>query len=156
MSMKDLNDALKLIEANSSRAYFAGEKSSELVEKAELALGVQFPPSYREFVSRLGCGNIGAREVYGITSDNFENASVPNGIWLTLDERRSSGLPDHLIIIYALGEGTYYALDTSQRDDNGECPVVAWPAGSLSDEHLEVIANDFGEFMLSMVREALH
>ena len=155
VSMDDLNEALKIFEANPSAAFFVGEKSPELVEKAELALGVRFPPSYREFVSKLGCGGIGSLEIYGITSDNFENARVPNGIWLTLEERRSIGLPDHLILIYSLGEGTTYALDTSQRGEDGECPVVAWPVGGSSDSRLEVIAKDFGEFLLSMVREEL-
>lgn len=155
MSMNDLNDALKIIEANPSAAFFVGEKSPELVEKAELALGIRFPPSYREFVSRLGCGSFGSFEVYGIASDDFENSCVPDGIWLTLDERRSIGLPGHLILIYSVGEGTTFALDSSQRGDDGECPVVAWPVGGASDSGLEVIAKDFGEFLLSMVREEL-
>ena len=155
MSWNNLNDALRLIEANPSRGHFAGPKSSELVEKAEVALGLRFPRSYRDFVTKLGCGSIGGYEVYGITTDNFERASVPNGIWLTLEERESSGLPDHLIIVYGLGDGTYYALDTSQTDENGECPIVAWPVGGTSDTTLEIIADDFGAFILSIVRRAL-
>ncbi len=106
MSMKALEEALEAI-AESDRARFLGPRDPSLVETAEQALGVTFPPTYRRFVLELGAGCVGWREFYGVTADDFASASVPNGIWLTLDERRECHLPDPLVIVEASSMGEY-------------------------------------------------
>lgn len=149
MSLKDLEDAFDLIDENGGD--FEGEKDEALIVKAEKALGLAFPPSYRKFLSVLGCGEIEGLEFYGLIGDDFENSSVPDAIWLTLDERKSSGLPGHLILVYATGDGTYYALDTSQKGSNGECPVVAYDLNGGTTH----VADDYGAFLLSELQTVL-
>ncbi|MAT16262.1 MAG: hypothetical protein CMJ46_13445 [Planctomyces sp.] len=151
MSMKDLQDAFELIDQNADQAYFSGPKSEELVKQAEEALEITFPPSYREFLRRLGCGDIAGQEFYGIVNGNVENVSVPNGIWLTLTERKSTSLSRSPIIIGDTGDGGYYAIDRSVTTD-GESPVVEWWAGPNAQI---AVAQDFGEFFLRMISDAL-
>ena len=151
MSVLQLEEGLKLIEGKAG-GFFKGEISDALIEKAELFLGVKFPKSYRAFLKKKGCGNFLSKEFYGISSDEFESGSVPNGIWLTNNERKSSDLDHSLILVGQSMEG-YYALATSQMKD-GECPVVDSIPG-INPKELEVIAPDFGTFFLNQIREVI-
>jgi len=155
MSMKELDQAFELIEKHRDQGHFAGRRPPELIEKAEQVLQIRFPPTYRRFLEEYGAGSIAGAEFYGITRDNFENSSVPNGIWLSLDERRSSGLPMAYILIYSRGDGIYFAIDTSRIDPEGENPVVIWDPFGGSKMSGEVIATDFGAFLLDILRQAL-
>lgn len=151
-----LQRAFDLIEENFARADFEGPKSEELVSLAEATLNLKFPPTYRDFLRRFGCGDISGQEFYGVIHENFETSGVPDAIWLTLNERRSSSLPNHLVIVFATGDGGYYTLDTSERNDDGECPVVAWePGRSTSGDNLPRIADDFGRFLLETIERSL-
>lgn len=155
MSIIELQQAFDLISAHQDQADFEGFKEEDLIRKAETALGLEFPPTYRQFLKEYGCGDFAGQEFYGIINENFENSSIPNGIWLTLDERKS-GLPDNLIVIYATGDGAYYALDAAQRNDSGEYAVVAWtPGASKEMGDSEKIAEDFGEFLLAMLQRSI-
>ncbi len=151
MSLQDLEKAFKLIEENGG-GDFEGEKSVALINKAEKALELSFPPTYKKFLSTLGCGDIAGLEFYGLIREEFENSSVPNAIWLTLDERKS-GLPKNLVIIGSTGDGLYYALDTDHVNaNNEECPVVSYgPEGNT-----ELIADDFGCFLLTKLQSVLN
>ncbi|MBY5162886.1 SMI1/KNR4 family protein [Salsipaludibacter albus] len=153
MPMSHLDDALQAI-AGSDRARFIGPRDPALVASAEQALDVAFPPTYRRFVLELGAGSVGGREFYGVTTDNFTSASVPNGVWLTLDERWKFDLAEGLVIIGETGLGEYYVLDTRHRTEDGECPVVLWvPGVSDADGLLTSVAPDFGAFLLDAVEE---
>lgn len=142
MPIEDLQKAFDLIEA-SDAAYFAGAKDEALITLAEKALGVTFPPSYRAFLSRFGCGNVGGFEVYGVVDGNFEDSEVPDGIWLTLAERKA-GLPAHLVIVSETGYGPQLCIDVSRTDTDLENPVVMVGVGG----DMEDIYRDFGEFLL--------
>ena len=156
MGLGDLRAALRLVDEHRDRADFTDGQPEELIERAEQALGVGFPPSYREFVRVLGAGDIAGAEFYGVCSAEFESSSVPNGIWFTLQERTDSGLPAPLVVVYSVGEGTLCALDTAKHDEDGESPVVAWvPGVSRSDEQLESVAPDFGTFFRETIENAL-
>ena len=64
-----------------------GPRPEELVAAAERALGLEFPPGYREFVLDLGAGDVGGEEFFGVVDDGFEDSAIPDGVWLTLRER---------------------------------------------------------------------
>lgn len=157
MSMHDFEQALQLIAANAASADFAGPRPDQLISSAEYALGLTFPPTYRSFVGRLGAGAFGGDEFYGVITDGFENSSVPDAIWLTLKQRITSQSPRSLIFVSDTGDGAYYAIDVSQVTTDGESPIVEWwpgaPLGAIGNR--KVIANDFGEFFLQQVQEAL-
>ena len=149
MSIQDVQTALALI-ADHGGGNFAGPRDEVLIARAEAALGLRFPPSYRAFLAALGCGDIEGFEVYGVIDSNFDASAVPNGIWLTLEERET-GLPNHLVIVSDTGDGAYYALDTSRTDAAGECPVVC----EEIDGRVDTVAEDFGTFLLEKVKAAL-
>lgn len=54
---------------------------------------------YLEFIKKFGTVSFNGEEIYGITNDNFINNAIPNGIWLTLNERINLNLPNDLLII---------------------------------------------------------
>lgn len=73
-------------------------------------------------------GLVERHEDYGVIDDDFESSAVPNGIWLTLQE----------------------------RTDSGEHPVVRWDPGvSEPDDELEVVAADFGTLLKTRIEEGL-
>jgi antitoxin YobK len=152
VSMQDLTDALVIVEANRGRSFFAGARDPALIAAAESVLGVAFPPTYRAFLEQLGAGNFGSFEIYGVTNDNFENGRVPNGIWLTLKQRRANIIPDNFIIIGASGDGGYYGLALREGD---EAPVVLFYPGVTPAAQLrrEVVATDFAAYFSAGVRE---
>jgi antitoxin YobK len=147
-----ITTAFSIIENNSEDAFFAGEKPEELIRKAEQALGTSFPPSYCKFLRKYGCGNVAGLEFYGLTTDSFQTGSVPNGIWLTLDERKTSNLPSSLVIVADNGSGGWFALKTDEVDANGECPVVEKFPGT---DEMPLVSNSFGDFLLSELESAI-
>jgi hypothetical protein len=151
MSMNDLEEVFELIESNADLADFAGPKSEGLLRKAEQALGLSFPPTYRRFLSHLGCGDIAGAEFYGVISDGFSNSGVPDAIGVTLRARTDCNLPKTHIVVGGADYGSYYAIDCSISTDVSENPVVEW---LLTGEQWE-LAKDFGEFFLQLIREAL-
>lgn len=148
MSIQKYQQARKLIES-AGGGDFEGAKPEPLVANAEAALGLAFPPSYRRFLLEMGCGNINGLEIFGLINYNFENSTVPNGIWLTLNERRGIGLDPAYVIVGVGGDGTYYSLDTRQVDSAGEAPVIRL---SVDGKHREKVADSFGDYFLEAVR----
>lgn len=145
MSNESLKKAFDII-TNAENADFDGKKGESVIEKAEKALEITFPLTYREFLLTLGCGDINGVEFYGVSTDNFETSSIPNGIWLTLDERKTCNLDKKFILLSDSLE-YYYALDTSKMKD-GECPVVdLLPDGTIAS----VVAPTFGDFLYKRI-----
>jgi cell wall assembly regulator SMI1 len=151
MSIQKYEQARELIKG-AGGGDFEGAKPEVLVAKAEATLGLTFPPSYRRFLLQMGCGDINGLEVFGLINDNFDKSTVPNGIWLTLNQRRAIGLNRSYVIIGDGGDGTYYALDTQQAVEGGEAPVVRL---SVDGRDSEVVANSFGAFLLEAVKRVI-
>lgn len=152
MSMTDYEQAKSLVAANRGRGRFAGARAEELVLLAESTLQVRFPPTYRRFLLEMGAGNLGFAEFYGVIDEDFENSSVPDGVWFTQTERRNARLPDELMVIGDTGTGDLYCLEL--RADESEGPVVVVDPGANPSAR-EVVAPDFGAFFLTRVRQVL-
>jgi len=155
MSLTDVDAALQLIR-DAPKSLVSGPRDESLIRRAESALEIVFPPSYRRFLLAAGYVGIRGREFYGVFETDFVNSSVPDAIWLTLNERRVSNSPRPLVFVGDTGYGSFYVLDTARRTPGGECPVVEWWPGSGDDTaDCKVIAEDFGAFFLMLVQEAL-
>jgi hypothetical protein len=148
MSVEDYRQARDILEKNGA-GEFLGPRSEELVARAEAALGVLFPPSYRCFVLELGCGALGGRYFYGVVDQEFERSSAPNGVWVTLSERREFGLDCRYVIFEEGGDGTCLALDFEGVGGRGEAPVVRL---SVDRDVSEFVSSGFGEYFLMCVR----
>lgn len=153
MSTQQLLDGLKIIEANQAHGRFLGPRDPALVIAAETAIGSIFPPAYREFVLGRGAGYFAGIEFYGVTDGNFETSEIPNGIWLTLKLRREGAILPNILVIADAGDGAYYCIELRSH---GECPVVIYePAIPAIPQRPEKVAEDFGEFFLGQVQQAL-
>jgi antitoxin YobK len=153
--MRDYEQALALIQGHLDEADFEPQPDDR-VERAEQALGVPLPPTYRRFLLELGAGGVGSQEIYGLVNDDFEDARPPQAVGLTRELRRGGHISNDLVVIYNLGQGSYYALDTGRAEADGEAPVVGFTPGLNSPgDELEVVAPDFGQFFLETVRAHL-
>lgn len=154
MSWDTYQQAIHLMKQSEEECDFVGERTDELINKAENVLGFGFSKIYRDFVKKLGAGNFGSQEVYGVIDDDFENSSVPDAIWFTLTEREDSNLPNHLLVIYDTGMGELFCLNFKKVNEMGEPNVITYiPGNDLDKQDLTVIANDFGDFLLDLVKE---
>ncbi len=127
--------------------HFYGPASEALIARAEGALGLAFPAS-------LGCGGIGGLEFYGLIDDDFEHSSVPDAVWLTLNRRRTTSVPDSLVLVSDTGDVGYYAIDVAQKDAHGESSVVEWwPGLEGAEGNGRVVAS--GTFFLDSERQAI-
>lgn len=108
-------------------AFIAGGQSAEVISAAESKLGVSFPPSFREYLSRWGNLSFDGYEYYGLTRNtDFENGSVPNCVWFTLRKRLAAGLPDRLVVFRNENDDVYYCVDTEHILEGNECGVTIW------------------------------
>lgn len=144
MSIKDVKDTINIINEDIDSADFVGRIPLDLIEQAEVFLGVTFPESYKCFLETLGCGDIYGQEFYGIIKADFINSGIPDAIWLTSKMREDSGLPNYLVVVYFGGDGDYYAIDC--RNPNN-APIICWMDGFSAEDCLDTkVANDFGIF----------
>ena len=133
-------------------ADFVGGRSNKLIKLAEEALSLKFTGLYLDFLQTFGAGDFGAQEIFGIINDDFESSSVPDAIWYTLTEREESKLPNNLLVIYETGSDEIFCLDFNQTNKQGESKVISFvPGVNIENQTYEIIANDFGDFLLSII-----
>ncbi len=151
-----INNAINLLKNNNVVYDFSGEKSGQIIQKVEEMLEVKFPNSYNYFLKKLGYFSLGDFAVYGIISDSSKNIKNTGIVYGVLNDRENFAVPHHMINFFDIGNGDSYALDLSQMNEEGECPVVVWPIGGYeATPVLEVVAPDFGKFFLDMVEEQI-
>jgi antitoxin YobK len=92
--------AIRLISSNSALADFEGVTSENIIKEAESALGFSFPLLFRKFISQFGAGSFGSFDIFGIIGQNIHAVGLPNGVWLTLDERLTGNLPRNFFFIF--------------------------------------------------------
>lgn len=151
MGMAEYEEALRLLQDYLDRSTFRPQR----VERAERALGVRFPPTYR-FLHELGASGVGAVDIYGVLDDDFYDVRPPGAVGYTLQLRREGRIAEDLVVIYGLGDGSDDALATERAGPDGEAPVVGFIPGLShpSDAH-EVTFADFGCFFLETIQFAL-
>ena len=137
------NGVHKIIEAKRDDSFFFGTVDEEKIKKAEDKLDITFPKEYREFLKEYGCGNIGPIEIYGIGPDV---ESVPNVEWIIMNLRETRNLPNYLIPIENIGEGSYAVVSSNDSRENEvmEGGVLQWNS-RVNDP--KQIANTFGEYL---------
>lgn len=153
MSVETYQKAKQIIQINGDMAEFIGGQTNELIKLAEEELGMKFTGLYLDYLQTFGAGNFGAQEIYGIINDNFENSSVPDAIWYTLTERKEMNLPNNLLVIYDTGSEELFCLDFNQLNGKEPRVVPFVPGIELEKQRYDVIANDFGDFLLDLVMQ---
>ena len=141
-----LKNAFQYIDENES-SDFVGPIDESVIAKAEEEIGMEFPPSYKQFLKRYGCGDVDGKEIFGIIDADFKNSSIPDAIWLTLEERKS-GLNPKLLLVYAVGDGTYYAIDFKVVNTQQEHPIVSVYLNEIGEK----VADSFASFLVFLLQ----
>ena len=107
--------------------FCAGPASEQAVMKAEVRLGLLFPPSYRAFLLHYGAAFGGGLEIYGLDS-NLKLGEIPQ--WSNVVEStialRPDSLPGDSIQISHSGVDSGFFLHCSRSIKNYEGHVIAW------------------------------
>jgi hypothetical protein len=153
--MATIAKAAEIIDANPDLAAFAGGVPFEEIWVAEQTLGVTFPESYRDFLTRYCAGSFGKTIVFGL---GVPDTDLPNVVYATLDmQAQDDWFPADLVVITDTGEGDLLCLATTRTTDEyeNECPVVQWiPERSFEEQAFEMIHKTFAHFLLKVARTA--
>ncbi|WP_295796031.1 SMI1/KNR4 family protein [uncultured Microbacterium sp.] len=109
----------------------------EALQAAERRLNVDFPASYWDFCLEFGSGDL---FVGPWRRTRF--IAAPD-LWDEIKGVLADRMLYPFMPIIDPGGGDVIALDTGQRDDRGECPVVWWFDGEVQ----AVVADDFCSFL---------
>jgi len=130
-----------------------GGKPSEIVAKAEELVGIKFSRQNNQYFKQHGYIEFFGSEVFGIVEDDFSGAHAGCAIEATLIDRNSLNLPQEWLTIYFFDDGHYGYLDYSQLNEEGEPPVIKAIYDGEKYVMVEKVAEDFGDFLLSLVTE---
>ncbi|AIL66123.1 SMI1-KNR4 cell wall assembly regulator protein [Rickettsiales bacterium Ac37b] len=151
MSYADYKEAINWIKNNEEKCFIRKGNTIDEINKAEKKLVIELPKSYKEFLSKYGYWSCDSKEIYGLYNNTL--------IDFTIDQRNVNHdykFPLGFVPIHELGNGEKSCLDTSQMNEEGECPVVAWYFGpTLPNGKCEILAEDFGAFLLDKVKSAI-
>ena len=151
MGVQEMRRGLELAQS-AEYADFGPPAGPEMIAEAEKYLGIEFPPSYREFLAAAGCGSFAGRELYGITPSGIAAMGIPSVTFATADARRY-GLPPQFVLIEDPGTEEEYVIDTGELGSDREGPIKVWTQGS-NPANLEVVAPDFGTYLLQAAQRA--
>ena len=132
-----------------------GERSGEIVAKAEELFGHKFSSQNYEFLKNLGYLSFVGNEFYGMLTDDFSGTYFGNCIEATLQDRMELNLPLQWLTIYDFDDGYMGYLDYSQLDEHGEPSVIMAIHNGMEYVKIEKVAEDFGDFLLTLVNEQL-
>ena len=153
MSFHNLEKALEL--APKCKFYTtAGGVSNECIRRSEEMLGLKFSKQCRHFYEKCGYLSFFGTEVFGIDPDDLDTLEG-NSVAYALNDREEYGLPNNWLPIYNFDEGELAYLDFGNLNKENEPPVISCYYDSTGYEEPEVIAEDFGAFLLHLVEEAL-
>lgn len=156
MSAEDsVSELVRLLEDHPEESNWTGGLSAEDISSAEEQLGVQFPPSYRKFLSELGSCEADGTEFLGIYRTPPMGDALLGTVHETLQAREDSRFPAELLVIQYDGMGGFVSLDASRTDEAGETPVVVWDPGAADRGGPEELAPDFGTYALRQCTRAL-
>lgn len=147
--------AFETIDKLLEKAICPGRTTEEAISHAEEVLGVVFPPTYKYFLSKYGAALCDGREIDGIAPLPIDDATPMwnDVVSHTLRIRKASRgrLPLGYIPISTDGCDYNFYLDTSRRDERGECPVIVLGPGADG----VVIGRDFFDFLVKLIENRL-
>ncbi len=152
MSYTNFEKALCLIEKHEKLINFKSAITADNIQKIENAWGIKFPLSYKVFLEKFGILHFGGSTIEGISAYYLQTNGIDEGIKKLHEERVILKLPKKYVVVYNLGNGFEYALDTSQMNKEGECAVKGSYAFHYQEAATEDSFEDFGDFLLNQVQ----
>lgn len=129
----------------------SGPVPEAAIAAAEEALGVTFPPSYREFLRTFGGIAIPVHlgvvhQFVGVTPGPDGAAGQDDVVGRTLTARAERKLAEHLVVVGMGAEfQEWFCLDVSRPRSNGECPVLLFDARDNALD--QQFYDDFGQML---------
>jgi len=123
---------------------FTGGVDDSQINFVQEELGVEFPESYKWFLTTYGSGGLFGVDILGVAKSN----RVP--VVINTNRYRDLGLETDLVVIENPGEYVY-CLNTSKMEKN-ECPVIAWNRQGGLDDYNTV--QNFYEFLSQRLLDA--
>ncbi len=118
--------------------------------RAEAALGVHFPPSYRWWLENYGAAMLGDQSVFTILQLDFDDACGPDIVYQQLnDVAQGLGILDGLVVFEPESSDEVYYFDLSSPDSSGEYPIMR---KDLQFGTVERFTASFDEFLLKQIR----
>lgn len=125
--------------------------SDLMIKKAEEMLELEFSRQLTDFYKRYNYMSFAGNEIFGIDPDDDSGILEGNSVLYALNDRKEYNLSPQWVPIYTYGDGMMAYLDYSDINNSGEPRVVmAYYDGSKYVVE-EVIAEDFGDFLLELV-----
>jgi len=112
------------------------------IDNMELELGLKLPQSYKNMVNKFG--------TLIVMGDEFLGA--PYNPKVTLLHREEDTFSDSLVVVYRVGDGSLFCIDTSIEID-GDNPVVFWDFGMENNERLG--SKNFATFVIETIWKEL-
>ena len=154
MSYQDYREAMEL--AHQCRFYTTvGGRSQAEIRKAEELLGITFSKQLRAFYENYGYLSFFGNEIFGIDPDDGSGELEGNSVDYALHERAETGLPEAWVPLYNFDDGCMAYLDYSALNSEGEPSVIAASYNGSQYVLEGTVAEDFGAFVLCLVREQL-
>jgi len=140
---KNMNELITYIQKPSpDRVHTPIKHNSDDADKMEIELGVKLPQGYKNLVKEYG--------TLGIMSNQF--LGTPDNPDLTLLHRSEETFSVKLVVIYRVGDGSLFCIDTSIEID-GDNPIVFWDFGMENTEGLG--SKNFATFVIETIWDQL-
>lgn len=129
-------------------------KSEVDIAKSESLLGIKFSKQSLEFYKKLGYLSFFGNEIFGI-DPNDTDILEGNSVAYALNDRERYQLPKEWIPIYNFDDGYMAYLDYDHLNEDKEPRVIMAIYTGKQYEVVEVVAEDFGDFLLQQVEQQL-
>jgi len=154
MSYQDFNDAMTL--APKCRFFTtAGGKTKEAIQKSEEILEIKFSKQCSQFYEKFGYLSFYGNEIFGIDPDDTSEILEGNSVAYAINDRKEFNLPKDWVPIYNFQDGNMAYLDYSSLNIEREPRVIMAFYNGRTYEINEYLAEDFGEFLIKLIREQL-
>jgi len=154
MSYQNLKKAVEL--APNCKYYTTSEgKKDEEIREAEKLLDIKFSKQCSYFYKNIGYLSFFGNEIYGIDPVSESGDLEGNSVAYALNDRKQFNLPKEWIPIYNYEDGRMAYLDYSHLNPEKEPRIIIAMYVGQKYELIEVIAEDFGDFLLQLVEVQL-
>ena len=154
MSFENFEKGLKLA-TKCAKYLTVNGKSDEEIATSEKMLNINFSKQSLEFYKRLGYLSFYGNEIYGIDPNDDSGILEGNSVAYALYDRKNYGLPKEWLPIYFFDDGHMGYLDYSDINADGEPPVIMAIYNGKDYVVVRKVAEDLGDFILSLVEEQL-
>lgn len=154
MSYSNYEKAIEL--AEKCDGYFVGEgKSISIITEAQRLLDIKFSKQLYNYLNKLGFLEFYGHEFFGIIKDDF--SGIPEGciVEYSIVDRKAYNLPKEWLPIYNFDDGYMGYLDHGNLNGEGEPRVIMAIFTGKEYEIVEIISEDFGDFLLQKVENQL-